>query len=414
MDIFARSHTRRLLWHVALLLLLLNLAGQAAAVLVASEYKQGMIAHDYALAGYLAQHDRDETGIIAAFTAAKTPADEAAGQALLRTAGYTPALDNALIPEIAAFQRKCAGLALALTGAISLAILVTVGLFSLRFDRRLQNANAAIQRLIDGDTGVRLAGQEEDNLSQLFASVNDLAASLATHAARQQHDKEFLKDTISDISHQLKTPLAALQMYNDIIQGENSANPVIHDFILKSKNELERMESLIQNLLKLARLDAGAIQLERQDHPLSVLLTDAAGRFSARAAAENKTLTLDCPAHIVLNCDKIWLLEALSNLIKNALEHTAAGSHIAITCDETPLMTRITIRDDGPGIHPEDIHFIFKRFYRSRFSKNQQGAGIGLALVKIIVEKHGGTIQVESQPGQGAAFHLTFPRLTNL
>jgi signal transduction histidine kinase len=112
--------------------------------------------------------------------------------------------------------------------------------------------------------------------------------------------------------------------------------------------------------------------------------------------------------------DETWLIEAVGNIIKNALDHTDSGDSIEISCEDALVATEIIIRDNGAGIHPEDIHHIFKRFYRSRFSKDKQGVGIGLALSKTIVEKHGGTITVRSELGQGAEFHLIFPRLTNL
>jgi signal transduction histidine kinase len=107
-------------------------------------------------------------------------------------------------------------------------------------------------------------------------------------------------------------------------------------------------------------------------------------------------------------------MEAIGNIIKNALDHTNSQNKIEVCCSETPLSIQITIKDNGAGIHPEDLHHIFKRFYRSRFSKEKQGIGIGLALSKSIIEKHGGTITVQSELGKGAAFNLFFPKLSKL
>ena len=116
---------------------------------------------------------------------------------------------------------------------------------------------------------------------------------------------------------------------------------------------------------------------------------------------------------VVLLCDALWVSEAIGNIIKNALEHTESGSHIKVKWSQSPLMTQIEIYDDGKGIHPEDLYNIFKRFYRSRFSSDIHGIGLGLPLAKSIVEAHGGTISVTSTPGTGTTFTLNFINLTN-
>ncbi len=137
-------------------------------------------------------------------------------------------------------------------------------------------------------------------------------------------------------------------------------------------------------------------------------------QFLTLSVHENKLIDLDCDQNVTLNYDQEWFIEALSNILKNALEHTNAGQAIRIFVTETPVLVRITIQDNGQGIHPEDIHAIFKRFYRSRYSKDRQGIGIGLSLAKSIIDKHGGSIMVESELGKGTAFHIVFPKLTNL
>jgi len=132
--------------------------------------------------------------------------------------------------------------------------------------------------------------------------------------------------------------------------------------------------------------------------------------FETRTAQEQKKLTIKGPENIMLYCDGDWLTEAIGNLVKNALDHTGTGGKVEITWKETPAVTRIIINDNGKGIHPEDIHHIFKRFYRSRFSQDTQGIGLGLP----IIEAHNGTITVESTPEKGSEFTLDFLKLTNL
>ncbi len=241
-----------------------------------------------------------------------------------------------------------------------------------------------------------------------------MATALTVHIEKEKHHRIFLKETISDISHQLKTPLAALQMYNEIILDEKTGNKVVEDFVQKSQRELLRMENLIQNLLKLAKLDAGTIVLEKDNRDLNPFLEKCKNEFMTRAERENKKITVICNTTIRMSFDEIWLGEAIENIIKNALDHTKATDQIEICGVENSLLIEITIKDNGAGIDPEDIHHIFERFYRSRYSKDHQGIGIGLALSKTIIEKHGGTITVYSELGKGTVFHVIFPKLTNL
>jgi signal transduction histidine kinase len=414
MKIFANKDVKRLFVTIIIILLGCIAVGQVAAATIANNYKKEMIAHDYAVAGYLLRNDLGKLQITTAFTGEKTAGDLTAGQALLATSGYDDSLKNTLLPEVKSFHQKYALLALVLSVLFSLAIIAALLIFSIRQEQNLEKANADLICFMNGDHKIRLNDNEEGSLSQLFSSINVMATSLTTHITKQKQAKEFLRDTIADISHQLKTPLAALQMYNEIIQDENTGNDVVDSFTHKSSNELNRIEYLIQNLLKLSRLDAGTIELEKRNHNLKDFLTRAISTLLTRAEAENKSITLDCDDVIILNYDEEWLLEAVSNIIKNALDHTSSGDLINIGCDETPVVTRITIQDSGLGIHPEDIHSVFKRFYRSRFSKDKQGIGIGLTLSKSIVEKHGGSIMVESELGKGTTFHLVFPKLTNM
>ena len=123
---------------------------------------------------------------------------------------------------------------------------------------------------------------------------------------------------------------------------------------------------------------------------------------------------LSGPEEASLLCDRDWLTEAIDNLVKNALDHTESGDFVRIEWTLRPYAVQICVRDNGSGIHPEDLHHIFKRFYRSRFSKDQQGIGLGLPLAKAIVEAHGGTITVDSEWGRGTAFTLNFPIPTEL
>lgn len=272
----------------------------------------------------------------------------------------------------------------------------------------LEQAVAQVQAYLAGNTDARLPCEEEGELYRLFQEVNSLAAILNAHAQQENAARVFLKDTLSNISHQLKTPLAALNIYNGLLQQEAENLPAIRDFADRSEQELDRMDALVQNLLKIAKLDAGTTPLEKTEESVADLMESIRRQFSYRVEQEGKTLELAGAQDVTLVCDRVWMLEAVGNLVKNALDHTEAGDTVKIEWKSFASTVQITVADTGSGIHPEDLPHIFKRFYRSRFSQDTQGAGLGLPLAKVIVEAHDGTIQAESEPGQGAVFTLRF------
>lgn len=277
-----------------------------------------------------------------------------------------------------------------------------------------EQAIAQIRAYLDGDRSARIECEEEGTLYRLFHSVNSLAAVLNAHADNEQREKEFLKNTISDISHQLKTPLAALNVYNGLLQDEAADTDTVKEFASLSEQELDRIGLLVQNLLKMARLDAGAVVFERNSENVAEMMEELEQHFAYRARQEQKELVLSGPDEVCLLCDRSWLSEAIGNLVKNALDHTERGATIRIEWRTLPALVQIIVADNGCGIHPEDLYHIFKRFYRSRFSKDTQGIGLGLPLAKAIVEAHNGSIEVDSELGSGTTFTLNFPIPTKL
>ena len=276
----------------------------------------------------------------------------------------------------------------------------------------METAVAEIEDYLTGDTDARIECDEEGELYRLFHSVNTLVSVLNAHTENEFRTKEFLKDTISDISHQLKTPLAALNIYNGILQSETENLPDLKEFTILSEQELDRIEALVQNLLKITRLDAGAIILEKNFENVSDMMHDIEQHFAYRAKQEQKELSLFGDDDIMLFCDREWMIEAVSNLVKNAFDHTDAGKHICVEWKQMSDMLQIVVEDNGCGIHSEDVYHIFKRFYRSRFSKDTQGIGLGLPLAKTIVELHGGNIKVDSVLGKGSAFIINILETT--
>lgn len=278
----------------------------------------------------------------------------------------------------------------------------------------MEKAILQVTQQLTGETDIRIECDKEGELYKLFHIVNTLSTVLNGHVAEEKRIKAFLKNTISDISHQLKTPLAALSIYNGLLQEESSNIVAVQEFTIKSERELDRIEMLVQNLLKIAKLDSGSIIMEKSLENVESMMVDILKNFGARVGKEEKSILLDGQKDIFLLCDRDWLMEAISNVVKNALDHTASGDYVKISWSQQALFTQIMIQDNGLGIHPEDIYYIFKRFYRSRFSKDKQGLGLGLSLTKTIVEAHDGAITVDSKLNEGTVFIMNFFNITKM
>lgn len=278
----------------------------------------------------------------------------------------------------------------------------------------MEDAISQITEYIAGSRDISIECSDEGELFRLFHEVNSLVSILNAHVEKEKSAKKFLKQTISDISHQLKTPLAALNIYNGILQEETGDPSTMQEFVRLSEQELDRIETLVQNLLKITKLDAGMIVLEKSMENVADFAERVRDSFAYRTSQEGKEIILAGDENVTLLCDKNWIIEAVSNLVKNALDHTGEGGVIRIEWKAFDTFVQITVKDNGSGIDPEDLYHIFKRFYRSRYSKDTQGIGLGLSLTKAIVEIHGGTVEVDSTLGAGTSFTLNFTIPTKL
>lgn len=331
------------------------------------------------------------------------------GTHLLDLLGMTEQTPAVLLPTLDAFRWMMNGMVLAMCAA--LVCLLFIGTICFLRARRAQYDRAAriVRRYLDGDFSIRLSQNREGGLFQLFAAVEQLATVLQAKKQAERHAKEQLKTTISDISHQLKTPLAAMMMYQEILADEPENTAVVLEFASKMGASLRRMEGLIQMLLKIARLDAGSVRFAQQEVTVAALVQRAVQDLTTRTQREGKTICMEGDPAQRFVCDPAWTAEAVGNLVKNAFDHTQQGGNVCVSWSCTPVLLQIKVEDDGCGIAPEDIHHIFKRFYRSERTLDTPGVGLRLPLAKAITEGQGGLLSVQSEPGQGAAFTISFP-----
>ena len=405
------KETKKLLLAITIICLVSFLLAVGISFLLTKNFQHELLLHDYGVSGYQLNHE-DELQI-SAFTSLPNENDIERGREALASIGYDETTSMRFLPAVQTYRNQTVLSIFVLLVFLFGAIYLSLFLYLQRQHKAFGNAENTIRQFLDGNTTSRIECSQAGDWYSLFHAINEMATILSAHAENQRQTKEFLQDIISDVSHQIKTPLSALKMYHEIIESHKDDAATVSSFTEKSQREIKRMEDVIYTLLKLARLDAGIIQMEKAEENVSILMQDVLERFETWAEREHKTITLSGKEDVILLCDALWVSEAIGNIIKNALEHTENGGHIGVKWSQSPLMTQIEISDDGKGIHPEDLYNIFKRFYRSRLSSDVHGIGLGLPLAKSIVEAHGGTISVTSTPGTGTTFTLNFINLTN-
>lgn len=363
------------------------------------------LTHDEAVVSSLLEQGVSKEAIVTALTNTEISED---GRSLLAAAGLGKQTGINIRPFLNQFQQST--FCITLCAVMFLLLVLSIGMFVFFWKRKrfYQQADKVLTNYINGDYSCHLPQNYEGAIFQIFSSIEQLATMLQSKNETEHKAKEFLKDTISDISHQLKTPLAALTMYQEIIESEPENAETVKQFAAKMGISLKRMEQLILSMLKITRLDTGNIVFEKKSCRVSELITHSVNELTTRAKNENKQIQIDGDGEQQLICDMEWTGEAIGNIVKNALDHTQAGGIVRITWDRAPAMFQIFISDNGSGIAPEDIHHIFKRFYRSKHSLDTQGIGLGLPLAKSIIEGQDGVISVKSEIGNGTMFTLSF------
>ena len=265
------------------------------------------------------------------------------------------------------------------------------------------------EEMVEGNFNSNEIKFEEGDFYVFYNKFTHMGERLESALKDLQDEKINLKDIINDISHQLKTPLSALIAYNDILKNhENMDVETKSKFIEMTSEQLDRMDWLITTLLKYARIESNAVSYNKEMIPLSESIRYAIAPLKLSADNKNQNIELDINSEGYYFHDKKWIAESLSNIIKNAIEHTDINGKIKVTLEETPMSISITISDNGEGIEKTELKNIFKRFYKGKNSINPKSIGIGLSLSKKIIEAHGGSITAESDLGKGTSFNIIF------
>ncbi len=263
-----------------------------------------------------------------------------------------------------------------------------------------------ISRLNNKEYDLSIERNSEDEMSLLKNELYKVTVNLREQADNSLKAKQSLKKSLSDISHQLKTPITSILITIDnILDDENMPAAVRREFLQDIRHETNGISFLVQSLLTLSRLDADAVAFKAKPESVNRLIDECVQRVSVLAELKGVELCKLCKDEISLCCDFRWMCEAVTNIVKNCIEHTESGGTVKISAEKNKIYTQLTISDNGCGICEKDLPHIFERFYKGKNSSDES-VGIGLALAKSIVEKSGGVISVSSTEGKGSQFSI--------
>ena len=278
--------------------------------------------------------------------------------------------------------------------------------FTKRRFKKIAELNEYLAAVCSGKLDLDLPDNSEGELSILKNNLYKIIAMLRFQNEKLRQDKLYLADSMTDISHQLKTPLTSMMVMSDILKDEQSAEKR-KDFVDIIQTQLEKMRWLILNLLKLSKLDAGTVEIRNDSLSAAKMIESSAKPFLVSFDLREISFS-SSGEDFNFKGDEGWISEALSNIIKNSLEHTPCGGKISVRLKSTALFGMIEITDNGCGMDEEDLRHIFERFYRGKNS-SPESVGIGLALTKAIIERHNGKIEVRSEVNKGTTFEVYLP-----
>lgn len=271
--------------------------------------------------------------------------------------------------------------------------------------REIHQLTEYLRRVAAGDFTLEIRNNREGELSLLRTELYKVVLRLSEQRDQTAAERQALVDAISNISHQLKTPITSMVVMTDLLRSEDLEPAKRQAFTRSINTQLQRIEWLVSSLLKLAKLDAGVITFRRQPVEVEALLHAALAPIQIPLDVKDITVELNIQAEEPLCCDKQWTAEALVNVLKNCMEHTPEGGTIRIDVQENPLYTQMVILDSGPGIQRRDLPHIFQRFYRG--SDAAEGSvGIGLAMARSFLD--GQNADITAAPGPGGHFIIRF------
>lgn len=330
---------------------------------------------------------------------------EAVDTSLLREYGINIEEDS-IILENEKYFKNCLILNLIFLVLITIVISFIFLKYNHSKDKKLKEITNYIEEINNRRYKLDIEDNTEDELSILKNEIYKTTIMLKEMAENSKQDKLNLKNSLSDISHQLKTPLTSISiMLDNIIDNPEMDKQTRTDFVKDIKREIININFLVNSLLKLSKLDANSVKFVNREETVENLVNESIKNVATLCDLRNVQINVTGNAQNKINCDLKWQVEALTNILKNAIEHSEINSKIEINYEQNNLYTQIEIKDYGKGIAKKDLPHIFERFYKGENSSSES-VGIGLALAKSIIESNGGYIEVESQEKVGTTFKI--------
>lgn len=322
-------------------------------------------------------------------------------------------LVSIIIFNVLVFINSREGTIVYITMVFSLVVLLIMILYDVLFKRYMRNIfitlSDMLSTIIDGKKVEFFSCKEESLLSKLQYQTNKLTDILKSQKDKVEEDRNEIKSLISDISHQLKTPLTNLKIYSELILDDTLEEKEKKEFNMTIINSVDKLLFLGESMIKMSRLESGVITLKSKKNNLNKIVIEAIKEVSIIAKLKKIDINILERDNVEISCDKNWLKEGIFNILENSVKYTDTGGRIEVMIQNYEIFTRVDIKDNGIGIETEEIPKIFARFYRGKGSELVEGIGIGLYLTREIISMHGGYIKVKSIHGE-TNFSIFLPR----
>ena len=275
-------------------------------------------------------------------------------------------------------------------------------------DKKINQITQYINEIKNRKYDLNINENSEDELSNLKNELYKITIMLKEESEISRQDKEKIKMSVEDISHQLKTPLTSIMiMLDNLKDNPNMDEDTKQKFIFEISKQVDWINWLVISILKLSRLEADVVKFSNNKINVKKFIDEIIGNLEIPIEIKNQKISIEGDEDASFIGDYKWQQEAITNIIKNAIEHNKKNGKITIKYEENVLFTKITIIDEGQGIDKEDLKHIFERFYKAQNSSDNS-VGIGLSLAKNIIEKNNGMINCKSEIGNGTEFIVKY------
>ena len=370
--------------------------------------KEKVVENNQAIIGKIVSNNPQlENQIVDIITQGNSSENLELGKEILSKYNYGQDISLSNEPIISKSINKVYSLNVAFIVLIFLLMLITVLIYQRKIYKDIKDMTEYVYHSSEGRPFDMKNRNQEGQIGLLKTELLKMTNILKEKAELLQKEKVFLNDTMSDISHQLRTPMTSLMILNDLMY-DDLPNEVKIDFLDKIKHQLNRMDWLIKSMLKLSKVDAKVIEFKKEKINIKELIHKATAPIIVPMEMKNQRLIIEGDDTSSYIGDMSWSVEALVNIIKNCVEHTKENGQIYVSYEENPIYSKITIKDSGEGIDKKDLPNIFKRFYRGKSSSKTESVGIGLAMAKSIINSQNGDISVSSEKNKGTTFDITF------